>query len=158
MENLLFSSDVGDHYKSVDDLIEEYISAMDFSAEEISSMTNDELEDLALEWADNWIAYDAQESMQTILEALDQNYDSFKVHLNLGTWRGTTRKMMTVEEIKDFVNDMKRNYRSLDDVAAYLMNGRVVIEFRHHDATDSIEIMALENGRPTRITRENAGL
>jgi len=152
---ILFSTDVMDHYRNNEELIDNYVDFNGLNEEDVMEIAEDELLDMAYEWAYEWVNYDAKELMDSVLNRLDNMFETFKVRMLFKTWRNSTTVTETIEGIEDFVDNFISSYRGIDNIMAELKNGKIIIWASHHDATDGIEITALQNGRPIRIKEED---
>jgi len=156
---LLFSGDLWDHYKNFDELFESYLDTMSFSDEELEeitqNMSQEEIEEMVYNWAYDWTNEDYEDQFKSTLDFLDSTYEEFRVHMMFNNWQNkpiqTTEKAMSATR---FVNNVLDEYKSIDSVTGYLKNGKVIFKVEHHDATDYIEIVALQNGRPTKIVMD----
>lgn len=151
MKNILFSTDVFDHYKNIEEMVENYIEAYNLSDEDVSDMSTAELEDAALNWTSTWVAEDADDQLRELLERLNQEFETFKVYLDLGSYRGRRQVMERTDDIEEFINRLINDYRHIDDIAGYAKSGKVALELRHHDATDVVQIVAMQDNKPARI-------
>lgn len=153
---LVFSSDVMDYYNNdLDELVQDYIAAADFSDEEIATMDKKDLENSAVDWAYNWPSNDFHSEEKYYMDYFDKMFDKFIINIVFSNWRG--RSSVNTEKtphLQSWYETMKISYRGLDNIAVYIKNGKLVIEFRHHDATDVAEVTGYINGKPKRFTLE----
>lgn len=152
---LVFSSDIWDHYRNEEEILEHYVDTLDLSDEEQEEANPYDLEQEAMEWAYDWIAEDFRDQEVYYMNLFNQSFESFSLKKQNNRWNGSSNVHTEKEtDIFKWYEDYKSSYRGLEDVAAYIVNGKLIIEFRHHDATDTVEITGIRYNRPHRFTLE----
>lgn len=152
---LLFSSDYTDYYLEDEQLVNDYLDSMwdNLDLEEEQDINPQDFLDAAIDWAYDWVSGAFRDDYERVVQELNFKYENFKVKRKVCRYDGCRMASEKVYNIKEFLEEQESKYRSLDHIRGYLSNGKLTIEFQHHDATDAIEIIALnENLKPIRIS------
>ena len=152
---LLFSSDYTDFYLDDEQLVNDYLDSMwdNIELEEDEEINPQDYLDAATDWAYDWVSGVFSDDYDRAIDQLNFNYNNFKVRRKVCRYDGCRMASEKVYNLKQYLNEYESSYRGLDHIRGYLKNGKLTIEFQHHDAADVIEIIALnENLKPIRIS------
>lgn len=153
---LLFSTEIWDHFNNFDEMSEMFFETMFLDDEEVEAMVSElsteELETQILDWASDMVEDDFNDEQNRIFDLLDSTYESFKVYELFNSWQGDPIKTKGIENsVRRYYERIVSKYGSFESISAFLKNGKLILELRHHDATDIFEIVAQNSRRPVKI-------
>lgn len=152
-KKILFSSDPFEYFGSLNVIVENYLANIDMTMEEaLEEMSESQLQDAAIEDAHDIINTIYEEEKDYFLRLINERYYTFKLRNEAGG--RSSDKVENVPDIAAWYHNYTYNARSLNDVTAYLANGRLVIEFHSGNASwaDRYIFTAYNRKRPARIT------
>lgn len=146
-KSIIFSSDPFQYFGSTKNIVQNYLDNNEMTMEEaLESMDEYDLEKYAIEDAYDILNHIYEDEQEYYLKNINQKYFSFK---------GIHNSEEFIEaDLEKWFHDYTWNSRSLNEVTAYLANGRLVFEFLSGNANypDVYIFTAYNAKKPVRIT------
>jgi hypothetical protein len=156
-KRILFSSDINDFYSSDKELVDEYLDLYweeyDLTEEDLKNINPEDFINDAIEWVNDFVQTDFKVDEAYYMRLINESFEEFKVVITFKNWRGFEQKeSKKIYDIKKYYEALKNSYSDLDQIRAYIQNGKLYIELQHHDATDIIEVIGIEYKKPKRMS------